>query len=130
MSRFFERGEEPDLEYWFEDEQAGLKFQLTNETFMANIHEILTPELSIVETDDAIFDRVCVLDPRDDEWFAFWRAEHSENWEKLEFMVRRCGTLLVRQVVLDLVKQQFDAYFLADIFTEKSFPLSWDEEAA
>ena len=125
--RFYEKGEEPNREYWFNNGEVDMR--LNNDNFLANLHEVMSFEGWIAETEDHIYDRVAVEDPEDKEWWILWRAEHGdETFAKLEFMARRCGSLLIRQTVLEQVKTQFDAKFGGDLLMAETIPEEWLEE--
>lgn len=107
--RFYETGEKPNVTYHFESDD-GLDQELNQDNLLGNFHEEMSPDCVVTESQDAIYDRVCVLDPRDGMHWQFWKFDRTEtDWFKLEYMVRRVGTFLVRQTVMQTVKDQFEA---------------------
>jgi hypothetical protein len=107
--RFYETGEKPDVTYRFESDD-GLDQELNEDNLIGNFHEIMQPDFTIVESQDSLYDRVCVLDPRDGMHWQFWRFDRDpEDFAKLEYMVRRVGTYLVRQTVMSNIRDAFEA---------------------
>lgn len=127
MVRFFELGEGETHAYWYERE--GQVFPLHNDNFVANLHEVLDMEMNIQETADAVYDRVCVEDPEDGQYWIHWRVDHDpEEWMSIEFVARRCGSLLIRQTALPTVVEHFNSRFCADVEVEELFvPDEWEE---
>lgn len=124
--RFFESGLGTFKAYFYE--RDGVITKLDNDNFIAHLHEVVDDEWNIEETDDSTYDRVCVLDEADGMYWSHWRAEHSEEeWDKLEFMARKCATLLIRQFALEMVKDQFNARFLNDLVTTEFIPEEWQD---
>lgn len=125
--KFYEKGEEPNIEYWFTHDEVDMR--LTNDNFLANLHEVMSFDMEITETEDHIYDRVAVEDPEEKDWWVLWRAEHGDEvFSKLEFMARRVGSLLIRQHVLEAVKTQFDAKFNQDLLMTDTIPDDWLKE--
>lgn len=106
MARFFEQGE--PAEYYFEEDETVVK--LDNNNFFANIHEVMNMDMTVSATPDHVYDRVAVQDPEDEEWWVYWKYDMgAEEFAKLEFIARRCGSMLVRQEVLPSVQSLFEA---------------------
>ena len=126
MPRFYDRDGDDGIEYWYE--RDGQNFRLHNDNFLANLHEVLDDELNIQETADAVYDRVCVEDPEDGEFWLHWRAEHTQDeWQKLEMIARRCGSLLIRQTALEQLVTHFNARFASEVISGELFvPDDWE----
>lgn len=125
MVKFYEQVIGGETVYMYNRE--GVEIQLGNDNFIANLHEQVDAEARIQETPDAIYDRVCVEDPEDGEFWVHWRADHTqEEWMSLEFMARRCATILIRQTALESIVQQFRGKFCADIVALEFVPDAWE----
>lgn len=126
QARFFESGLGEFKAYFYE--RDGQITKLDNNNFMAHLHEVIDDGWQVQETEDAIYDRVCVLDETDGLYWTHWKAEHTESdWDKLEFIAKKCASILVRQFALETVKDQFRARFLKDLVDMEFVPEGWDE---
>lgn len=105
MGHFFDRDIEGETHYYVEYSEA--EMELTQENCFGNFHETFDEERTIRESADSHFDRVAILDPSDDTWFLYWRFDYPEQFPELEFIVRRCGSYLVRRTVLENIREQF-----------------------
>lgn len=116
-TRFYEKGEGEDKTYWYEHDE--LDMELTEANLFANLHEVMDDESCLHQSDDGLFDRVAVLDPRDDCWFQHWRYDlGDEMFGKLEYVVRKTGSYLCRQTALDQTKELF---YATHQFTDTDF---------
>lgn len=108
MSRFYEKHLDGEKQYWFETD--GLDMQLNEDNLFGNLHEEMGEDFIIRKTPDHIYDRIGVLDPRDEMQWQWWRVDlGDEAFEQIEYVCRRIGSFLVRQTALDVLKDQFDA---------------------
>lgn len=108
MTRFFDRGEEPDKEYFYENDEVTV--QLNETTFIGNLHETMMPDMTIAESYDSVYDRVAVQDPTDNLYWSFWRIDvGDEKFTELEYVLRRCGSFLVRQTALQSTIDVFNS---------------------
>jgi len=117
-ARFYEQ----EGTYRFESGD-GLDQQLDENNLLGNFHEVMDEDGTVRKSKDAIYDRVAVLDPRDELHYQYWRYDlGDETFTQLEYVVRRCGSFLVRQTALENIRNAFDASpnhrFNEDEFTQ------------
>jgi hypothetical protein len=82
----------------FRFEDGDLDILLDDDAIFANVH-----------VREPMYDRVAVLDPRDDMYFQWWKVDSEpEIYEQMLFVASSVGSVLLRQVAGDGVKELFD----------------------
>ncbi len=109
---------EVDNKGGFEDIGHDIYLDLNEQNFNGVLHETMDENLNVHTNDYSLYDMIQV---RGDDGYSHteWRFDRgNEEFSKLEYLLRRYGAFIVRQTVLDVVRETFET---THPFTDKDF---------